>query len=519
VRRGTPFVLLASAFAFTAAVALSGPTHCTPSALWGLDGEKWQPEVTLPDFSYAGYHAGEAPIPSPTVRYDLKRDFHAEGDGRTDDTGALENALRSIEGGVLSIPEGTYVITRKIQISKGNLVLRGAGRGRTVLLFPHSFTDVYGNKPSNGQSQWSFGPGFINAGGPDPITPATRLAAVTAPANRGERTLALSGPVSIQPGEWIRLVESDPPYGNPAAGSLIRFLYGDLMPPGPDLIGTRLVVRFLSRVSSASGTRIVLERALPYDVRPEWTPEIHRFAPTVEELGIEHLSIRFPWTPYPGHFREQGFNAIGFDGVAHGWIDDVEIENADWGIGLYRANFCTIRNVTLRASASRAVEPASRGWNGHHGIDVGHGSENLITDFDVQTKFVHDISVEWYALHTVYARGRGVDLDMDHHREANYASLFTDLDCGDGTRPFASGGSSDRGAHSGARSTFWNIRARSPLLPPPADFGPLLNLIGVDTDRAPSSDYRWTVELVRSSRLCPADLYEAMREHRLHSSR
>lgn len=489
---------------------------CTSSTLWGTNGERWKPEVTLPDFSYAGYHAGEASIPAPPARYDVKRDFGAAGDGQTDDTKAFEKAVESVPYGVLLIPAGTYIITRKIGITRGNLVLRGAGPGSTVLFIPHSLTDVYGNKPENGQSQWSFGPGFISIDGGDPIAPQTRLAVVRGTAKRGESTLTLSGPLSLEPGQWIRLVESDPPAGAPAAGSLIRFLYGDLMLPGQGLVGTPHIVRFLSRVRSVVGNRIELERTLPYDVRPEWTPEIHRFTPTVQELGIEHLSIRFPWTPYPGHFKEKGFNAISIEAAAQCWIDDLEIQNSDFGIGLDGTNFCTVRNVRLTTSAARAADPTARGWNGHHGIDVGNGTENLITGFDIETKLVHDISVEWYALHTVFSRGRGVDLDMDHHREANYSSLFSDLDCGAGTRPFDSGGSRALGAHSGAYSTLWNVHARAPLPPPPPDFGPLLNFIGVGTRTAPvSPEYKWTVEPIPAASVCPADLYEAMRRRRL----
>jgi hypothetical protein len=472
---------------------------CTPSAVWGVNGDRWKPEVTLPDFSYAGYHAGEAPIPAAPARYNIKRDFGAVGDGQTDDTKAFEKAVESVPSGVLLIPAGTYVITRKLGITRGNLVLRGAGAGKTVLLVPRSFTDVYGNTPQNGQSQWSFGPGFISIDGGDPIDSQTRLATVTGSARRGENTLTLSGPLALQPGQWIRLVESDPP-----SGSLVHFLYGELMPAGPGLVGTAHIVRFLSRVRSADGNRIVLERTLPYDVRPEWTPEIHRLAPTVQELGIEHLSIRFPWTAYPGHFKEKGFNAISIEAAEQCWIDDVEIQNSDFGIGL--------------DGAPRAVDAAVHGWNGHHGIDVGNGTENLITGFDIQTRLVHDISVEWYALHTVFSHGRGVDLAMDHHREANYSSLFSDLDCGAGTRPFESGGSRNLGAHSGAYSTFWNVRARAPLPPPPPDFGPLLNFIGVDTRTAPvSPEYKWTVEPIPAASLCPANLYEAMRQRRLKS--
>jgi hypothetical protein len=172
--------------------------------------------------------------------------------------------------------------------------------------------------------------------------------------------------------------------------------------------------------------------------------------------------------------------------------------------------------VKLTTSASRAVGADARGANGHHGIDVSHGTENLVTGFDVQTKIVHDISVEWYALHTVFSNGRGVDLNMDHHREANYASLFSQLDVGAGTGPFDSGGSGNRGPHAGAHNTYWNIRASAPLQLPAADFGPLLNFIGVGLEaKKVDSRYQWFIEQIEPGRLCPMDLHEAMRKRQV----
>jgi Pectate lyase superfamily protein len=526
------FFFCASTFAAT---TLS--SECASSSLWGISGERWSPRGRLPDFSYAGYHAGERRIPKPSARWNLKRDFKAKGDGRTDDSAALLKAIHSIKSGVLFIPAGIYVITQRIDINKGNLILRGAGPGKTVLLFPNSLTDLFGNNAkSTEQSQWSFRPGLINVTGKDPIDATTRFASVVAPAKRGDKTLRLSKRISVAEGEWIRLVESDPVKGDASTGSLIHHLYGDLMPAGEGLIGTPHVVRFLSRVKSMSAKGIELERPLPYDVRAEWTPEIHRFVPTVREFGVEHLSIHFPWTPYLGHFREKGYNGLFLQDVAQCWIDDVEIQNSDFAVDMNSTNFCTVANVKLTTSATRAVSSEARGFNGHHGIDVSHGTENLVSHFDVQTKFVHDISVEWYALHSVFANGRGVDLNMDHHREANYASLFSNLDCGAGSRPFDSGGSGNWGAHSGAYSTFWNIRAVGRLKLPPPDFGPLLNFIGLGIDagnrkqivetgaadganrKGLVSPYQWLIEPQSSASICPVELHEAMRLRRLKLS-
>ncbi|MGH9583190.1 MAG: glycosyl hydrolase family 28-related protein, partial [Bryobacteraceae bacterium] len=110
-----------------AAVAAAARQTRSYSPLWGVNGERWKPEDILPDFSYAGYRAGESPIPHAAAQWDLKRDFHAAGDGHTDDTEALEKAFAAIPSGVLFIPRGVYVISRRFQISKANFVLRGAG--------------------------------------------------------------------------------------------------------------------------------------------------------------------------------------------------------------------------------------------------------------------------------------------------------------------------------------------------------------------------------------------------------
>lgn len=507
---------------FAPAVGGASPLPCAHSSLWGAAGERWEPAGRLPDFSYAGYHAGEAEIPAPPAGWNLKRDFGAKGDGRTDDSQSLLKAIRSIKRGVLHIPKGTYVIAKRIDIDRGDLILRGDGPQETILYFPNSLTDLYGNTYNEAkQSEWSFRPGLINVMGNDPVTAETRLASVAAAARRGDKALRLSAPVSVKTGEWIRLVESDPPKGDAAAGSLIRHLYGELMPPGPDLVGTRNVVRFLSRVKAVAGNRLELERPLPYDVRPEWTPEVHRFAPAVREFGVEHLSLHFSWTPYPGHFKEKGYNGLFLQNVSQCWVRDVEIRNSDFGIDLNSTNFCTVSGVTLSVSADRGTAPEARGMSGHHGIDVSHGTENLVTGFDVRTRFVHDLSVEWYALHTVFSKGRGVDLNMDHHREANYSSLFSLIDCGAGTRPFDSGGSGARSAHAGAYNTYWNVRAARALKLPPTDFGPLLNFVGVGgVGAGPDSPARWMVEqFATAAGLCPAELQEAMRAGRLRGSK
>ena len=57
--------------------------------------------------------------------------------------------------------------------------------------------------------------------------------------------------------------------------------------------------------------------------------------------------------PYAEHYREEGYNALFFFGAAHSWARDLRIVNADYGIGLERAHFCTVEGVQLSTDFQR----------------------------------------------------------------------------------------------------------------------------------------------------------------------
>lgn len=109
------------------------------SALWGKAGELWSASGRLPDFSFAGYHSGEAPLPNPPVKANV-RDFGAKGDGVADDTEAFVRALAAVSNGAVLVPAGRYKITDILYIRKPNVVLRGEGTDKTTLVFPYSLS-------------------------------------------------------------------------------------------------------------------------------------------------------------------------------------------------------------------------------------------------------------------------------------------------------------------------------------------------------------------------------------------
>ncbi len=79
------------------------------------------------------------------------------------------------------------------------------------------------------------------------------------------------------------------------------------------------------------------------------------------------------------------------------------------------------------------------------------------------------------------------------------------------------GGGADLGKHCGARGTFWNIRAASPLSYPPADFGPpSMNLVALETARPSetNADGKW-FEAIKPGEIQPQDLHAAQLRRRL----
>jgi len=72
-------------------------------------------------------------IPAPETVFDARRDFHATGDGRTDDTAAIQKTIDAAAahgpGAVAYLPLGIYAITSTLQIKEGQFILAGSGAG------------------------------------------------------------------------------------------------------------------------------------------------------------------------------------------------------------------------------------------------------------------------------------------------------------------------------------------------------------------------------------------------------
>jgi hypothetical protein len=466
----------------------------------------WRADGRLPDFSYAGYHRGEQPLPTVDVVTNVTR-FGADGSDQVDDTDAFRRAIAATNRGAIFIPAGRYVISDIVEIRKPGIVLRGAGPAQTTIYCPKDLEDVRPNMgfTTSGRptSNYSWSGGFLWVTG---SSQGEQLANVVAPATRGDRTIEVDRPAGFQTGASIRIILRDD-----EKQSLINYLYAGDTGPTHKLHARHRQTDFVARVTNVDGRRVAIDRPLPFAIRLQWRPIVWGFSPTVTEVGIEAVRFEFPNEPYAGHFTERGANAIALSDVNDCWVRDIHIHNSDSGIYV-TGRFCTVEGVVFTSERQR---DRGRNSTGHHGIQVT-GDDNLVRNFDFRTRFIHDLTVV-HCHGNVFCDGRGEDLSLDHHKYAPYGNLFANLDAGAGTQLWVCGGGAALGKNCAAWGTFWNIRASRTLGWPPSHFCPqLTNLVGLTTDQ-PSvlqPEGRW-FEAIPPERLEPQNIWQAQRARRL----
>ena len=472
------------------------------SALWGASGERADSNPRLIDFSYAGYAFGNKPLPQYRTVASVT-DFGAVPDDGRDDTAAFRRAIARTDAGAIEIPEGRFEISDVINLNKPRIVLRGQGPDKTTIHITKALEDVEPTlKPGEPKRtlKWSWSSGFFRING---SYTQSKTATITAPAQQGSRVIRVDDPKKLSVGARVIVVQS-----NPSSNSLIDYLYAN--DPGDySKLNTKLNVTMHAIVESISGSNIILNRPLRWDLRSEWNPVVRPSQPHVYDVGIEHLAIEFDPLPYEGHFTERGRNAVAIGNAYDCWIRNVEVRNCDSGFFVHGYNN-TLKDITFTSER----EPYLKTYTGHHGITLG--IDNLLDGFNFDTVFYHEITLTRRSAGNVSKNGRGVNIAFDHHKSVNHANLFSNIDVGKGTRIWKSGGSTALGKHAGAWTTFWNIRADTPINSPPDNFAPdLINIVGITTTqpKQTSPTGKW-FEPLDTSTIEPKDLHEAQLRRR-----
>ncbi|WSQ62853.1 hypothetical protein OG507_22555 [Streptomyces sp. NBC_01217] len=435
----------------------------------------------VPFIGRAGYRGG-SDLPRRTGRGFVADVLHygAKPDNSADAAPAINRAIAAAGergGGTVLIPEGTYRIDDIIRIGHSNVVVRGAGSGRTKLYATKNLTEligVYGSRYGGDKSSWSWAGGLIWLCPKDRWTPLTdaikakawpfegwtgnkrdewQTLTTVAPARRGDRSVTVESAKHLKRGQLVLLRLADD-----ADHTLLEHMAGG--GPGPEAyywddktkLTSYVPYEWPVRVTSVHGRRITLERPLPLDVRPEWDPRLTTLAAPLTGSGVEGLTLEAVETPQSPHLLDKGYNGVAFQCAYDCWADDITVRHVDNGFGLIGASACTLRRTRVEGRGS------------HHPYYLREGShDNLIEDFTIARRTVpapagtqlHGINVEGLSSYNVWSRGEMEMGTFDSHRGMPFANVRTDITVNNNGRH---GGDASAGPLFGARFTHWNIR-------------------------------------------------------------
>ncbi len=475
----------------------------------------------LPDFSYAGYHFGNASLPEIKEKVILATDFGVKVNDNLDDSKALLKAFKAaheVAGNVvLQLPAGKIILSDILYVKRSNFVLRGAGSGKegTEIFCPRpmmylkeqeSLAELREYLTSTGKrqvekennidlpfSQYAWSGGFIWTQVPNQRvksymekydTPPTVLAKVIQ-GKRGEKEFLVSEVNGLKVGD---VVELDLFNKEGEKAEIIEALYrnsktkiGNSHWKQPNLA----LVRQQVEIVSISKNKITIKTPLLLDVKPNYQALLIEWK-HLSEVGIEHLRISFPDAARVAHHVEQGYNGIFLTRIFNSWVKDVTVNNADSGILTEE-----IANVTIRDIVTEGKNIA------HYTVAMGGVHNVLVENLKVYNKAVHPLSFNTFSTKNVYENCEiFTEPDLDQHAGANHQNLFDNIKVyfeanADNKYPLFEGGGAGywKPSH-GAYSTFWNINVEVtggdsivPIELNGMDEGPFARIIGINGNR------------------------------------
>lgn len=317
------------------AIAACAQVHAWTSALYP---PSWAPPIAkdfatdafLQDWSYAGYHRGEAEPPragdsrlaSVRVFRVTAPPFLADSTGASDATQAIQSALDSAataKGGVVFLPEGTYRVSTgsnpaALSIRKSNIVLRGAGAGKTFLWNTTTAMNGKSIVRTTGTGSWS-----------------------SIPANRAVLARDLTGPTATIPLNSVAVFQVGDQVivrNRITDGWIAEHKESDWMGKGSSLTGIVYQRQILS--IDASARTVTLDAPIRYSLMVRDSAMVHAAPAMLDEVGLEDFSIGNSQISTATGWGEEDYStagtagydahnsyAIQFQGVRNGWIRGV----------------------------------------------------------------------------------------------------------------------------------------------------------------------------------------------------
>lgn len=517
----------------------------TSDAIWQSYVKNPDNHPNIPNVSYAGYAAGEKPLPEPKVVVSVT-DHGAKGDDNTDDTKAFAAALEAAAkagggaGGAVLVPAGSYRVEGMLHMKYDNVVLRGESKETTTIEFINPLQTVVGRFMQEGKSAWSWSGGLVWFGPADTFDangkmvslggvgqpaweywrPGSKLSSVKGPHPAGTKTITVDNAAGLKAGDMVLMS-----WANPADFSLLKAVTGREKMNAYNWASASWITsqnyprwQWPVLIEKVAGNQVTLKQPIRLDIRPEWAVEIHALGTHVKNSGIENLTLKFNAPMGHRHLTNEGDNALYFNRAHNCFARNLEIKSTENGVNLAAAKHITITNIKFTGPEQHHHTLACR-VNSHDNL-----FEKFVVDGPQRVK--HGINTEWLSSGNVWRDGLLKKGIFDSHRAISFDSVRTNITLrNDADGP---GGAGPAGPFLGKRVVHWNIKIEDSPRPIPGEFvfqpdlHPMGAFVGIQGAGRVNGTNKLTADgdkgsLVADEDKIPAikDLYEAQLKLRL----
>ena len=339
----------------------------------------------LPDYSYAGFQYGTAPIPDVAGPVFDVTDYGAVADDGRSDFSAISQAVAAANdnrGGVVFFPPGRYLVNedpnrmRGFHVKSSNVVIRGSGSGvggtELFMRYPlnqYDATRLWAVapmflflKPSVDTGVWSY----------EPSTPPVHaldenavVAGIAADSHRGAFTVKVDQPELFSPGQSVSLVLQSTKLNDAhLAGLTPHSSWHRLLEQG-------VKVNERHTVKNVSGNELTFNEPLrvAIDSSLGWRVIL---TPQSSGWGFEDLVFRGNFQETFDHHKnwihDAGWRAVTMYDARDSWVRRVLFIDVNAGINFAGMNGSSVLSTTFAGNAGHITFLSSRGYGNLFGL-------------------------------------------------------------------------------------------------------------------------------------------------------